>query len=174
MGVNQRAVGWVRDLVMREGIMKYPLWLTRSASIIIFLWVAGCASTPKPTVVQVLLDVQPNVNPDSRGRSSPVIMRLYEIKSLAAFNTADFFSIFDRDKETLGAELLAREEFQLRPGEKRQFNKQLQPETRYVGVIAAFRDLERSQWRTAVAVTPNKTSGVLIQLDAKKITMSPR
>ena len=154
--------------------MKSSLWLTRTASIIILFWVAGCASTPKPAVVQISLDVQPSVNPDSRGRPSPIVMRLYEIKSLAAFNTADFFSIFDRDKETLGTELLAREEFQLRPGEKRQFNRQLQPETRYVGVIAAFRDLEHSQWRTVLAVTPNKTSGVLIQLDAKKITMSPR
>ena len=154
--------------------MKSPLWLTRAASIIILFWVAGCASVPKPAVVQVLLDVQPSVNPDSRGRSSPVVMRLYEIKSLAAFNTADFFSIFDRDKETLGAELLAREEFQLRPGEKRQFNRQLQPETRYVGVVAAFHDLERSQWRAVLPVTPNKKSEILIQLDAKKITISPR
>jgi type VI secretion system protein VasD len=159
---------------MQEEIMKSPLWLIRTASIIILLWVTGCASTPKPAVIQVLLDVQPNVNPDSRGRSSPIVMRLYEIKSLAAFNTADFFSIFDRDKETLGAELLAREEFQLRPGEKRQFNRQLQLDTRYVGVIAAFRDLERSQWRAVLPVAPKKKAELLIQLDAKKITISPR
>lgn len=154
--------------------MKSSLWLTRTASIIIFCWITGCASTPKPAIVQVLLDVQPNVNPDSRGRSSPIVMKLYEIKSLAAFNTADFFSIFDRDKETLGDELLAHEEFQLRPGEKRQFNRQLQLDTRYVGVIAAFRDLERSQWRAVLPVAPKKKAELLIQLDAKKITISPR
>jgi len=125
-------------------------------------------------MINVAIDIQMSVNPDSRGRASPVVMRLYEIKSLAAFNTADFFSIFDRDKETLGAELLAREEFQLRPGEKLRFDRQLQPETRYVGVIAAFRDLEHSEWRTALPITPRKTSAIAISLEERKITMKAR
>lgn len=152
--------------------MKFASRLSRMASIITLLWLAGCASVPKPAIIHVSIDVRMSVNPDSRGRPSPVVVRFYEIKSLDAFNTADFFSIFDRDKETLGAELLAREEFQLRPGQKLQFDRQLQPETRYVGVIAAFRDLVRSEWRTALAVAPRKSSTVAIGLDGRKITMN--
>src|SRR5207249_3614821 len=118
------------------------------------------------------LDAHANVNPDARGRPSPVIVRFYELKSLAAFNAADFFSMFDRDKETLGAELVAREEFDLRPGEKRPLARTLQPDTRYIGVVAAFRDLERSQWRASAAVPPNKASTVDVRLDDKSVSVA--
>ena len=76
----------------------------------------SCAGGPKPTMVQAALDVQPTVNPDSRGRPSPIVIRLYALKSLGAFNSAAFFSLFEKDKDTLGSELVDSEEFQLMPG----------------------------------------------------------
>jgi type VI secretion system protein VasD len=97
---------------------------------------------------------------------------VYALKTLASFNSADFFSLYDKDKETLGNELLGREEFQLMPGEKRQIDKQFQPETAFVGVVAAFRDLERAQWRAAVSVIPQKASKVRIMLNKTKIEIS--
>ena len=53
----------------------------------------GCASAPKPTLVQVALSAQANVNPDSRGRPSPIVVRFYELKTPTAFNNADFFFV---------------------------------------------------------------------------------
>src|ERR1700680_2089380 len=127
--------------------MDARTWLR--VPLAILLGLSACASPPpppKPTTITAALDAHANVNPDARGRPSPVVVRFYELKSLAAFDAADFFSMFDRDKETLGAELVAREEFNLRPGEKRPLARTLQLDTRYIGVVAAFRDLERSQW----------------------------
>jgi type VI secretion system protein VasD len=138
------------------------------------LLLASCASVKPPTVVQLAIDVDAGVNPDSRGRASPLMVRYFELRSLAAFDGADFFSLFERDKETLGAELVAREEFQLQPKEQRKLERTLQPDTRYVGVVAAYRDLERATWRAAVAVTPEKVNPVTIRLDARKVTMTLR
>jgi type VI secretion system protein VasD len=151
--------------------MKFGSRLAWMAFAMALVGVAGCAGTPKPALVKAQFDVQASVNPDSRGRPSPVVVRLYELKSMAAFNGADFFSIYERDKETLGAELLAREEFLLRPGEKRQLERKLQPETTYVGVIAAFRDLEHAQWRGTMAVAPGQVVPVLIKLEGSKISI---
>jgi type VI secretion system protein VasD len=148
-------------------------WLRRLAAICGVLLVA-CASPPKPpppTIVQASVEALANVNPDARGRPSPVVVKFYELKSLAVFDSADFFSLFERDREILGAELVAREEFQLVPGAKRTFERTLQPDTRYLGVVAAFRDLERSTWRATVPVTPNKTVPLTIKLDAQKVVM---
>jgi type VI secretion system protein VasD len=151
-------------------------WLRRFAAICGMLVVA-CASPPKPppppppTIVQASVEALANVNPDARGRPSPVVVKFYELKSLAVFDSADFFSLFERDREILGAELVAREEFQLVPGDRRTFERTLQPDTRYLGVVAAFRDLERSVWRAAVPVTPHKTVPLAIQLDAHKVVM---
>ncbi len=127
-----------------------------------------------PTLAQVSIDVDANANPDSKGRASPVTVRYFELRSLAAFDSADFFSLFERDKETLGAELVAREEFQMRPKEQRKVDRTLQPDTHYVGVVVAYRDLEHATWRAAVPVAPEKLNLVTIKLDARKVTMVVR
>ncbi len=141
-------------------------WITVAALFLI----AGCASTPKPTIVKVSLHAQSSVNPDGYGRASPVVVKFYELKSVAAFNAADFFSIFDSEQKTLGAELLSIEVFQLQPGETLAFDRALQPDTRHLAAVAAFRDLEHSQWRTTLAMpSKEKISSIVIQVDASRI-----
>jgi type VI secretion system protein VasD len=136
------------------------------------LFLAACASTPKPTIVRVALQAQQNVNPDLNGRASPVVVKFYELKSVTAFNAADFFSIFDSEQKTLGAELVGSEVFQLRPGEKLELDRPLNADTRYLAATAAFRDLEHSQWRATLALPPKaKLSRVLVRLDGNKILM---
>lgn len=137
------------------------------------LLAAGCASSPPvPTRISGTLQAAADINPDARGRASPLVVKVYELKSPTAFERADFFSLFDRDRETLAAELAAVEEFQMLPGSSRSFDKTLQPGTRYLGVLAAFRDLERSQWR-ATFVLPPKASKVTISLDGRTAAIKP-
>ncbi len=148
-----------------------------AATAMVAAALAGCASPPKPpppTVVQATIEVAPNVNPDSRGRASPVVVKVFELKTLATFNSADFFSLFEKDKETLAAELMGRDELQLKPKETRKFERTLQPDTRYIGVVAGFRDLERANWRASVAVPLQQTTPVTIRLDARSISVSAK
>jgi type VI secretion system protein VasD len=142
--------------------------------MLLALALAGCAGAPKPTVVQAAIQAGAKVNPDARGRSSPVILRFYELKSLAAFSQADFFSLYERDKETLGAELVAREEFQIMPGEKKELTRVLQMDTRYIGVVAAFRDVERGEWRAQTPVPAGSKASMVIQLDGSKVGIAAR
>lgn len=135
---------------------------------------AGCASTPKPATIKVSIEVDADVNPDARGRPSPIVLRYFELKTLAAFQGADFFSLFERDKETLGAELVAREELQLMPKDQRKFERKLQLDTRYIDIVAAFRDLERAQWRAAVAVPAEKVTPLTIKVDSRSVTAAAR
>jgi type VI secretion system protein VasD len=138
-------------------------------------WIAGCAKPPPkpaPTIIQAVLSANADVNPDSRGRASPIVVRVFELKTLAAFNGADFFSLWDRENETLGPDLVARDEIQLRPGDVKKFERGAQDATRHFAVIAAYRDLERAKWRGAVAVVANQTQVVRIELDARTLTIS--
>jgi len=112
-----------------------------------------------------------DVNPDARGRPSPIAIKVFELKSLAPFETADFFSLFEKDKQTLGAELLARDELTLTPGERTLIARDLMPETRYVGVVAAYRDLERATWRAVVPTPPKKTTSIKVQLDSARVSI---
>jgi type VI secretion system protein VasD len=163
--------------------MRFPLrrpqlmTLLAIAAAVISLTLTGCSSTPKPappatpTVLAAALSANANVNPDARGRPSPVTVRVYGLKTRAAFDTADFFSLYDKDKQTLGGDLVDKEEFQLMPGENRPLGKQLASDIVYLGVFAAFRDLERAQWRAVVRVVPGQISVFDIRLEKSTVTI---
>jgi type VI secretion system protein VasD len=121
---------------------------------------------PKPTQLTGSIEVSTKVNPSASQRPSPLLLRVYELKSAATFNGADFISLFQRDQAELGADLVAREEYVLTPGETKAFIKTLSPDTRFLGVMGAFRDLDRSQWRSVVAVDPKKNQQVIIRAAA--------
>src|SRR5262245_16244842 len=141
-----------------------------AAMLVVGIALAGCAS--RPAVIQANIVAGTDVNPDARGRPSPIMVKVFELKSLAAFDTADFFSLFEKDKETLGSELVGRDELTLIPGERKALAREMKPETRYVGVVAAFRDLERATWRAAFSVPPKKTTKIIVQLDSRKVSIA--
>lgn len=130
----------------------------------------GCGSSPP--LLRGAINTDPSVNPDRGGRPSPIVVRIYELKSVAAFNSADFFALYDKESETLGGDLVGREEYQLQPAETRQYQRQLQPDTKFIGVIGAFRDLEQSRWRQAVAVPAKRSPTIAIGIQARAITLA--
>lgn len=141
-------------------------------AVVLAVAVAACGGS-KSVTLRATMDVQPAVNPDSRGRPSPVVVRVYALKSLAAFSSASFFSLYGKDKETLGAELIDSEELQLLPGDKRDFRREYSPETRYLAVFAAFRDVEHAHWRDSIALDTRKTIKVQIRLENTTVSIVP-
>lgn len=105
----------------------------------------------------------------------PVVIRLYELTSLDAFKSKDFISVFYDYKTALEGVLLNSEEFSLAPGTKQKFNRPLHMDTRYVGVVAAFKDIEHSEW-SATTTIPSKESApeIYIFLDRNKILVGAK
>lgn len=132
---------------------------------------SGCSSAPKPLIVKLSIEADPGLNPDLRGRPSPVAVKIFELKTLTAFERADFFSLFDRERETLGAELVARDEMVLKPGDRIAQERKLGPEVKFIGVLAGFRDLERSQWRLSIPVEAVRSQPAVIQVDATRVAL---
>ena len=133
---------------------------------------AGCASTPpKPVVTRVLLTLMAgaDVNPDVHGRASPVTVRIYALKTTNAFESADFFSLFDKDQVTLGTELVQREEVLLRPEESRTVEMTLAPDAKAIAMMAAFRDLDRARWREVRALDVGKPLNATVRFGARHI-----
>ncbi len=117
---------------------------------------AACGSKPpKPSPTHAQLIVSEDVNPDSSGRASPIVVRLFQLRNDGEFAAADFFALYDREKETLGASLITREEYVLSPGETRKFDIPINAEARFIGVLAAYRDVRAARWR-ALSSSPEK------------------
>jgi len=138
------------------------------------LLVAGCASKPVVTPVSLTLVAGADANPDARGRASPLTVRVYALKSPGPFEGADFFSLFEKDQATLGAELVQREEMLLRPGESRKLDLVLPADARAIGLMAAFRDLDHARWREVRAVEPGKPQTLTVTFGARQIRIEAK
>jgi len=125
------------------------------------LW--GCGSSP--TVVQADFSVSEEVNPDITGRPSPIVIRVYELKSLGNFESADFYSLLENYESVLGSDLVNSVQVHLNPGETQTFNQTTSEETNFVAVIAAFRKLDKAVWKDSTSITPKKTNKLFISLD---------
>jgi type VI secretion system protein VasD len=133
--------------------------------------VAPPPAPPKPSIAELSFVIDANVNPDAKGRPSPVVVRIYELKSLAAFNRADFFSLYEKDRELLAADLVNRDELPMIPGAKPQAITTLRSDTRYLGVVAAFRDIEGARWRASTPIFVNQTTRMEIKLDRNEVAI---
>ncbi|MDP3848356.1 MAG: type VI secretion system lipoprotein TssJ [Pseudomonas sp.] len=133
------------------------------------LGLSGCSSLSPysdTTKLDLSLTGSEKLNPDINGRPSPIVLRLIELKHPVSFENADFFSLYQRPKEALSPDLVTFEELELRPGESRELKLSVQDGSRYVGVLAAYRDLPESSWRYVIALQPQELNKVELNLDA--------
>jgi type VI secretion system protein VasD len=148
------------------------LTLLQGFLALIITVVAGCGSKPPaspprpppPTQIIAEIKVAADLNLDPSGRPSPLLIRLYELKTPSAFGSADFFSLYEKDNAVLGTDLLGREEIIVKPGENQLIERTLNEQTRYLGFIAAYRDLDQAVWRSIVPVTPHLITPIKIDL----------
>ncbi|MBS0453282.1 MAG: type VI secretion system lipoprotein TssJ [Proteobacteria bacterium] len=141
------------------------------------LLAASCSSPPpKPVVTPVSINLvaSADANPDARGRASPLTVRVYVLKAPGPFQGADFFSLYDKDQATLGAELVKREELLINPGESRKLEFTLEPDAKNIAVLAAFRDLERSRWRDLKPLDVGKPNNFTVNLAARQVRIDPK
>jgi type VI secretion system protein VasD len=124
------------------------------------LTAAGCSSKPPkpPPPTKAAIVVTADVNPDSAGRPSPIVVRLYQLKEEGAFNGASYFALADKEQATLGPSLESREEYELQPGQTKELVLKIPPEARYLGAVAGYRDLNNSKWK---ALSPAPETGLL-------------
>lgn len=104
------------------------------------------------TKLDITVTAEAGVNPDDKGRAAPILVRIYELKSEASFESADYFSLHASDKTVMGADLLVREEFILRPGEVKKIRRMSHPELTAIGVVAGYRELAQTEWRVVQKV----------------------
>lgn len=151
--------------------------------LVAVLALGGCAKGPPPAPPSITIAAPPDArvkasmtvaaaadtNPDGAGRPSPIVVRVYQLRTDAAFNGADFFPLFDDDQKVLGPELITRDEFVLAPAEQRTIDVTLSAETRYVGAVAAFRDIRNAQWRGLI---PTPRNGLRVTVERSRVVLS--
>lgn len=157
-------------------------WILVPASLI-----AGCASTAagvtkgvldkvfedKPPKVEATLEASAGLNPNAYGKPSPLVIRLYELTDLTEFNAAEFYTLYDNDKDLLANAMKGRNEMMVLPGQKKQFKREFDMQVRYLGIMAAYRELEKAVWRSSVETPVDETTRVKIIFGPNAISVEP-
>lgn len=125
---------------------------------------AACSSQPKDTLVNLALQATVDQNPDSRERPSPMVVKLFELKALTAFQEADFFQLYQQPEAILGDDLLAQETVTLRPGARIPYKLMMRQEGRYIAAVAAYRNIEDSTWRYYLPLELEKTQSFELEM----------
>ncbi|WP_338049751.1 type VI secretion system lipoprotein TssJ [Psychromonas antarctica] len=148
----------INTIVMMGSI----LLLSSCTSSNLFTSTANAIVSPSTDLV---FDVAKDVNPDLNDRSSPVVVTIYELSSRTIFDNQDFFSLYEDSKSILGPDLLNKQELELQPEQKLTHTLVLNKNARYVGVVVAYRDIDKSRWRGVVEVSPTSYDDITINVE---------
>jgi type VI secretion system protein VasD len=122
---------------------------------------AGCASKPPPAPpppppvpLKLVVHVAADANPDVAGRGSPVVVRVYQLRTNDAFKNQDLEPLYFKDKELLAADLVTREEWTLKPGETHEARWLVPPDVHAVELFAALREYRGLPWKVELPIPP--------------------
>lgn len=156
------------------GILKHAAILLLAAVVL-----SGCFGkkppvppVPQPAKLDLALIASTDLNPDGTGRASPLLVRVYALRSITGFDKADFFSLYEKDVQMLAADLVEREEFILKPGDMLTQSRDYAPDVQFVAVLAAYRDVERSTWRASTAIPAGAKGALALAAGAKSVSLT--
>lgn len=144
------------------------------AALCMAMIIAGCATPPsRQNVVRIILYASAGLNPDRNGRPSPVMVRVYELTDADDFQQADFFNLYEHDKDVLGNAIVARMIVAVRPGERLSLSHDLDARSRHLAVLVAYRDIYHARWRAIVDLPPSGDSTWRVVLSADGVAVEP-
>ncbi|WP_340620523.1 type VI secretion system lipoprotein TssJ [Xenorhabdus siamensis] len=117
--------------------------------ISLLLIMTGCSSQPeKLPPYKLIFSIASNVND-----SAPLKIHVFLLQSNEEFMSADFFSLQDKAKDTLGDKLVNEDRFFILPFERTHYLlEKNQPEISYIGIIAEYKQLDGKKWRISFSV----------------------
>lgn len=139
-------------------IKRLPLW----AALLSSLLLAACAATASRLAVPyaVTLVAAQDVNSGGRYGPSPIKVTVYELRSTNAFELTDFFALQKDAQAALGDQLLNVRSVILRPGQTERITSPSDVEATAIGIVAAYRDLDGSQWRLTLPLPESRKTNI--------------
>lgn len=131
----------------------------------------GCGGPPAPPVVEVTIRANSDINPNPAGTPVSVAVRLYSLNARGKFESADVYSLMQREAQTLGTESAGSEEVVVRPGEIRKVTLMPKPAVRFIGVAVLFRDIDRAQWRMVAPIAETGQSRFTISISGTRAAL---
>lgn len=115
--------------------------------------------------VVVTLESDEHLNPDAHDNPLSVVVRIYQLSSLTAFNSASPQLLWEDSDEALGDALLSEREVVVLPNDETIDSASMAVEARYIAVVAFFRQVPDNRWRLVFDAAEMRKDGILTSPD---------
>ena len=119
---------------------------------------------PEPVNIDLTISAANNLNPDIENRASPIVVRIYQLTHIDTFNNSDFFALYENDQALLNKDLKYHEELEIKPGQLTIQQIMIDLNSKYIAVLAAFRDLDKAQWKSIMKIDALNPQPIKIEL----------
>jgi type VI secretion system protein VasD len=146
---------------------------TASRLAVLILGCAFLATTvtieAKETKLRSEVSAAENVNPNRRGAAQPIKLYIFYLAADEAFLQASFSELAGAEVPVLGKELVRRSEVLIGPGEVMALDETFDEAAKFIGVVAAFTNIDEAMWRGIQEVPRRKWTDVVRLFSKNKL-----
>ena len=128
------------------------------------------AAAAGPTIANVRISAAGDVNATPEGQGAPVVIRIYQLASKSAFEGAEFRRLYNADTNTLGGDLIKKDELLL--FQVPAVLTLMPSEAVHVGVFAAYRDFQNATWRADSDLPAHQTTAIAVTAERDRIKLA--
>ena len=140
--------------------------LILSSIVVLSFYLSACSfwGNDIPTAEMNIHSAQ-YLNPDVNGRASPVVLIIFQLKNQSTFKGAYYSALAGNSEQVLGGDLLDKNIVEIRPNTHMHISQSLTTDTKYIGVIASYRNIDKATWRKVVVINNGKKKTTKIDID---------
>lgn len=148
------------------------------SALLLSLIISGCglfgkdepaAQVEQSYTLDLQLSASESLNPNTQGRPSPLLVRVFATEAGTEINSTEFEKVFDLNNQVMNPRPL--QSIFVRPGEVKELRFQLNMIQTRLLIAAAYRDPHQAIWKSAAIISPQATVNVSATLAESEISI---
>lgn len=137
--------------------------------------VLSCGTTRKAlnmeTKAEFKLVANTDINPNSDGKASPIVLQVLKLRDARQFKQEDFLNLFEDAKGRLGNDLIEITKLkELAPGEKRTEKLALSPDVKFIGILGEYVQYNEADAKAVIKIEPHTTTEATLKIERLKVS----
>ena len=164
-------------------IKRLKLLIKLTSFLLLAITVSACSifsssdeEDEEPIELKLQIKASDNINPSSMSKGNPVVVNLYQLKGVEAFQSAQILDLFEKDSSIL-AETLVKKQIlaSVLPEEKRTQTLAIAQGTKYLAVFVQFANYSQAKAKAWLEIKElDDIEYVTISIDSLTVNIESR
>jgi len=128
-----------------------------------------------PIQLKLLLKAGDNINPSQVSKRNPVVVNLYQLKSIDAFKSSQILDLYEKDISIIADDLVNKQILgSVLPQEKRAVALAIEQGTKYLAVFVQFSNYSQAKAKAWLEVKEiDNIEQIIISIDSLTVNIEP-